>query len=109
MRGIVNVMSGICGMITEIRATSQQASGRVNLDINSRCDSIQHLADALKIVNPEEEISYSKDGPKTLRMAAQHCKHAACPVPSGIIKAIEVAAGLALPKDARIKVTQEKN
>ena len=43
-----------------------------------------------------------------LRMAAQHCKHAACPVPSGIIKAIEVAAGLALPKDAHIEVAQEK-
>jgi hypothetical protein len=41
-------------------------------------------------------------------MAAKHCKHAACPVPSGIIKAIEVASGLALPKDASITVTQEK-
>jgi hypothetical protein len=32
-------------------------------------------------------------------MAAKHCQHASCPVPSGIIKAIEVASGLALPKD----------
>lgn len=108
MRGIVNVMSGVCGMITEIRATSQDTSGLVTLDINTRCDGIQQLADALKVVNPEEEISYRGDGPKTLRMAAKHCKHTACPVPSGIIKAIEVAAGLALPKDASIKVTQEK-
>ena len=36
MRGIVNVMSGICGMITEIRATSQDQTGLVNLDINTR-------------------------------------------------------------------------
>ena len=108
MRGIVNVMSGICGMITEIRATSQDPSGMVTLDINTRCESIQHLAKALKVVNPEEEISHGGAGPKTLRMAAKHCKHAACPVPSGIIKAIEVAAGLAQPKDASIKVTQEE-
>ena len=108
MRGIVNVMSGICGMITEIRATSEDPSGMVLLDINTRCESIRHLADALKIVNPEEEISFRGAGPKTLRMAARHCKHAACPVPSGIIKAIEVAAGLALPEDASIKVTREK-
>jgi hypothetical protein len=40
-------------------------------------------------------------------MAAKHCKHAACPVPSGIVKAVEVASGLALPKDASIKVRQE--
>ncbi len=107
MRGIVNVMSGICGMITEIRATSQDPAGLVTLDINTRCDSIQQLADVLKVVNPKEEISYKGKAPKTLRMAAEHCKHTACPVPSGIIKAIEVAAGLALPKDASIKVTQE--
>lgn len=109
MRGIVNVVSGICGMITEIRATSEDQSGMVNLEINTRCEGIQKLADELKVVNPMEEISFGGEGPKTLRMAAKHCKHAACPVPSGIIKAIEVASGLALPKDASIKVRQEKD
>ena len=109
MRGIVNVMSGICGMITEIRATSRDPSGMVSLDINTRCDSIRALAEELKVVNPLEEISFKGKGPKTLHMATKHCKHTACPVPSGIIKAIEVASGLALPKDARIEVTQEKD
>jgi hypothetical protein len=33
--------------------------------------------------------------------------HPACPVPSGILKAIEVAAGLALPKDASIKPSKD--
>jgi hypothetical protein len=109
MRGIVNVMSGICGMITEIRATSDEKSKMVNLEINTRCESIQKLADNLKTVNPIEEISFRGDGPKTLRMAAKHCKHTACPVPSGIVKAVEVASGLALPKDARIEVSLEKD
>lgn len=109
MRGIVNVMSGICGMITEIRATSEDRSGLVNLEINTRCESIQKLAGELKVVSPREELSFGENGPKTLRMAAKHCKHTACPVPSGIIKAIEVASGRALPKDAGIKVTQEKD
>ena len=109
MRGIVNVTSGICGMITEIRATSQDRTGMVNLDINTRCENIQNLAAELKVVNPIEEISFDGNAPKTLRMAAKHCKHTACPVPSGIIKAIEVASGLALPGDAEIKVRQEKD
>ena len=109
MRGIVNVMSGICGMITEIRATLQDHTGLVNLDINTRCEGIQNLAGELKVVNPLEEISFKGEGPNTLRMAAKHCKHTACPVPSGIIKAIEVASGVALPKDAKIEVVQEKD
>jgi hypothetical protein len=108
MKGIVKVMSGICGMITEIRATSDDQAGTVKLDFNTRCESIQKLAEALPVVNPFEEISFRGDGPKTLRMAAKHCQHAACPVPSGIIKAIEVASGLALPKDASIEVKKEE-
>lgn len=109
MRGIVSVMSGICGMITEIRATSDDKSRKVQLDINTRCENIQNLAQNLKVVDPMEEISFRGKGPKTLRLAAKHCKHAACPVPSGIIKAVEVASGLALPKDASIQVAQEED
>jgi len=109
MRGIVNVMSGICGMITEIRATSDDQAKKVQLEINTRCENIQKLAQELKVVDPMEEISFRGKGPKTLRMATKHCKHAACPVPSGIIKAVEVASGLALPKDARIQVSQEED
>ena len=107
MMGIVNVMSGICGMITEIRASSGETQGKVRLDINSRCEGIQRLAQELKIVNPMEEISFKGQGPRTLRMAAKHCKHTSCPVPSGIIKAIEIASGLALPKNASIQVSQK--
>ena len=108
MKGIVKVMSGICGMLTEVRATSDDGAGTVKLEFNTRCEGIQKLADELKEVNPFEEISFRGEGPKTLRLAAKHCKHAACPVPTGIIKAIEVASGLALPKDAVIEVKKEE-
>ena len=107
MKGVVKVMSGICGMITEIRATSDDQAQTVQLEFNTRCENIQKLADVLKVVNPFEEISFRGEGPKTMRMAARHCKHAACPVPSGIVKAVEVASGLALPKDAVIEVSKE--
>lgn len=108
MKGIVKVMSGICGMLTEVRATSDDRAGTVKLEFNTRCDGIQKLAGELTEVNPFEEISFRGQGPQTLRLAAKHCNHAACPVPSGIIKAIEVASGLALPKDAVIEVIKEE-
>ena len=107
MKGIVKVISGICGMLTEVRATSDDRAGTVKLKFNTRCESIQKLAGELTEVNPYEEISFRGAGPRTLRMAAKHCQHAACPVPSGIIKAIEVASELALPKDAVIEVKKE--
>ena len=34
--------------------------------------------------------------------------HFACPVPAGVFKAIEVAAGLALPRDATIRVSRDE-
>jgi hypothetical protein len=43
----------------------------------------------------------------TYQLAAKYLTHSACPVPAGILKAVEVAAGLALPKDAAIKVSKE--
>ena len=35
------------------------------------------------------------------------CRHSACPVPTAVIKGIEVACGLALAKDATIHVEKD--
>jgi hypothetical protein len=53
------------------------------------------------------EIGYHGDGPEVLRAATKLCPHPACPVPVGILKAVEVSAGLALPKDASIRVIKK--
>ena len=42
----------------------------------------------------------------TLELGEQCCAHAACPVPVGIVKAIEIAAGLNLPADVAIKLSK---
>ena len=77
------------------------------VNITSTCKAIQELAQELTEVNPMMEISCKRATPQTLQMGLKHCYHAACPVPVGIIKAIEVEAKLALPKDAIIKVSKE--
>jgi hypothetical protein len=97
--------SGVCGMTTIVRAT---AAGRsVRVEFVSDCGYVQALAETLTEVDPFREISYRGEGPLTLRRAAEHLVHPACPVPSGTIKAIEVAAGLALPRDAHILPSKE--
>jgi len=68
------------------------------LNITSTCKAIQQLAQELTEVNPLQEISAKRAIPQTLQMGLKHCYHAACPVPVGIIKAIEVEAKLALPR-----------
>jgi len=99
------IQAGVCGHITTVEAAME---GKVcKLSITSDCKAIQELAEELKEVNPMMEISAKRATPQTLQMGLKHCYHAACPVPVGIIKAVEVAARLALPKDAIIKVSKE--
>jgi hypothetical protein len=95
------IESGICGFCTTVRTTSEGRTVRVEFETS--CGYVEELAAALTEVDPFREISYRGEGPVTLKLAAEHLVHPACPVPSGIIKAIEVEAGLALPKDASIK------
>ncbi len=95
------IESGICGFCTTVKTTAEGRTVRVEFETS--CGYVENLAEVLTEVDPFREISYRGEGPVTLRLAAEHLVHPACPVPSGIIKAIEVEAGLALPKDASIK------
>lgn len=80
--------------------------GHCTLAIESECEAIQRLATELTQVEPFQEITFRGEGPLTLQLAAKHCYHTACPVPVGIIKAIEVEAGLALPADVTIRLSK---
>jgi len=99
------INAGVCGHITTVEATMEGKACK--LAFASTCQAIQNLAQELTEVNPMLEISCKRAIPQTLQMGMKHCFHAACPVPVGIIKAVEVAGKLALPKDAIIKVSKE--
>jgi hypothetical protein len=98
------IEAGICGFITKVETRMEGKTCIIS--IASDCKGIQQLAQELTQVNPLQEISSRRATPQTLQMGLKHCLHAACPVPVGIIKAIEVEAKLALPKDVVIKVSK---
>jgi hypothetical protein len=99
------ISSGICGFTTTVEARME--GNTCKLHIESDCDAIQRLGEELAEVEPFQEISFRGKGPRTLEAGARHCYHPACSVPVGIIKAVEVEAGLALPADATIKISKE--
>ncbi len=94
--------AGICGFKTVVEASMNGEACRLN--ITSDCPAVRKLAENLKQVDPMREISFRGGMPETMRQGMEHCSHAACPVPAGIVKAIEVEAGLALPADVSIRV-----
>ena len=87
-----DIFAGNCGFSTQVETT--MAGRVVKIQITSECAAIQRMASKLTEVEPFKEISFRRARPKTHEMGIKYCTHAACPVPVGIIKAIEIEAGL---------------
>lgn len=100
------INSGICGFTTTVHARADGLD-RVLLAIESECAAVQRLAEQLAEVDPLREVTFRGNRPVVNRLAPEYLRHAACPVPVGIIKAVEVAAGLALPADVTIKLADD--
>jgi hypothetical protein len=98
------IFAGACGFTTTVTATKDGAVCK--LSIESECKAIQRLAAELTEVEPLKEISARRATPKALEAGMKYCTHAACPVPVGIIKAVEVEAKLNLPADVKITVSR---
>ena len=98
------IFAGNCGFNTTVEA---EMDGNVcKLRIASECAAIQKMGEELTEVNPYQEISFRRAMPKIHEAGHKFCTHAACPVPVGIIKAMEIEAKLALPTDVVIKLSK---
>jgi hypothetical protein len=100
------VEAGICGHKATIKAEKTEGYN-VRLEIESDCPHVQKIAPEPLEVDAVRQIGLRAGLPTLLESAYASCAHAACPVPSGIIKAVEVAAGLALPGDVSMKISKE--
>jgi hypothetical protein len=98
------IFAGNCGYNTEVEATMDGKVVKIN--IASECPAMQKMAEELTEVDPYKEISFRRAMPKIHEAGHKHCTHAACPVPVGIIKAVEIEAKLALPTDVTIKLSK---
>ena len=99
-----DIFAGNCGYSTVVETNME---GKIcKVQVKSDCAAIQRMAEELTEVEPYNEISFKRSMPKTHEMGMKYCTHAACPVPVGIIKAIEIEARLALPTDVSIKLSK---
>jgi hypothetical protein len=102
----VKVNPGICGLCSTIKCDSDDMQ-EVKLDFKTDCPSLKPLEQELDTVDGYE-ICFAKLGDGLVyELCHGYCKHPGCPVPAALIKGIEVACGLALPKDAEIKIEKK--
>ena len=99
------IQAGSCGFYANVEAEADPKDKyNIKIKIESDCKHIQKLAADLNEVNALGELSHRRGDPVILQKGAQYCTHASCPVPVGIMKTVEVAAGFALPQVAKIEV-----
>jgi len=105
---VVEVNPGVCGFVARIQAASEDQR-HVSFRIDSGCETIRALATRLAApVDGYEEIRDGFAGAVHLavRETLKGCC-SGCVVPGGLFKAMQVAAGLALPVDAGIRFSAQ--
>jgi hypothetical protein len=105
----VTINAGICGFQTSAEVSSAD-NQNVTFEVATNCDKIQKLSESLKLREPidaYEEISPASESVfmDVVRAQLKGCC-SGCVVPSGLFKAMQVAAGLALPKDITISLSK---
>jgi len=98
------ILAGICGFRTSVRAEGDDDFA-VRLEVSSDCEKVRGLAAELRTVSALDELGGGHEG-VILGAGRRHLKGccAACVVPAGIFKAMQVAAGVALPADVGIEL-----
>lgn len=97
-RVIVN--AGICGSCTTVEVR-RIAKHRVSVVLSSDCEMVESMNGQLQDLEWLEVLGPPTDS-AVWDCACEHLKHPSCPVPTAILKAIEVELELALPKDVVI-------
>lgn len=97
----VRIMAGVCKKNTTIHATMNEDM-TVSVDIQSDCPMV--TKSPIGPIVPWEEVGVPMNQSKVYEWASNNIGHTACPVPCGIVKAIEAAGGLGLKKSPVIEI-----
>ena len=98
----VEVNPGVCGLLCTIEV-ERIAKRTVKIAVTTDCEMVSELGESLM----EAELGEIMQQPveSVVYRAASQCQlHAACPVPSAIIKGVEAETGLALPRDVAMHI-----
>jgi len=74
----------------------------VKIEVKSGCQQIRNVASVLDEITMSELFLPASRNPVYRAAELANC-HPSCPYPAAVLKAVEVALEMALPKDARIR------
>ena len=81
--------------------------GLIELDIKSDCPNILKMSWRLEPMSPYAEVEAEFNKSTIYQLANDAIPHTACPVPSAMVKALEVAGDLGLKREAVIRFVED--
>jgi hypothetical protein len=96
----VLIQPGACGMPVTVEVV-KKGKKTFAVTITSECTMAEKLGTEIPELSLMDAFKRLLDNPVYTK-GATCLRHVSCPVPSGILKALEVEAGLSVPKDSCI-------
>ncbi len=98
----LTINSGACGFMCAV-TVEKGPERKIFVRLESQCAMLEKLGEEIATLDKMAAAFTDFLNNPVYRAAARHLKHPGCPVPGGIIKAVEVEAGFCLPRDVSIK------
>jgi hypothetical protein len=102
----LSIEPGACGLSTVVEVVKGEGKS-FSVRITSDCEMVERLGERLKELGMMDAFKKILDNP-VYREGSLCLKHVSCPVPCGILKALEVEAGLAVPRDVTMRFMEKE-
>lgn len=102
----VKVNSGVCGF-TVLVSVKRDKDRNFHVSLETECEMVKRMEADIAFLEFKAPFSIILHNP-VYRSASKNLKHAACPAPSAILKAIEVEAGACLARPVTITFAEEQ-
>ena len=102
----IAVDPGICGL-SVIVSVEKGKDKKVTVSLETECQMVNKMLEDISTLDIMAAFTGYLNNP-VYRSAAKHLRHVACPVPSAVLKALEVEAGFCLPKNVSMVFLKDK-
>ncbi len=102
----IKINPGVCGLKTTV-VIEGKGNKCFSVKVESDCEMVDRLGKEIAELTLMDAFKRIIDNP-VYRKGSACLRHVSCPVPSGILKALEVEAGLAVPRDVKIEFIHDE-
>ncbi len=96
---------GACGFNVVIN-TEVDSNNQINIRFASACKLVTGMNNEFVNLNWKKGVFAKMLDSYIYQVCSRHLKHVDCPVPSGILKSIQVAVGAAVEQEVHMKITK---